>query len=113
MLKSLINNLLGREANKPLWEGKEEEENKVVVFTASEGGKEWRRDNILIVDKGITGCVVYIYNQHEITSLWPEELYLRAHEDTIICDVPNLVVLREFLTRLYNDRPPRFYTRDY
>jgi len=111
LLKSLINNLLGRGRNKQPWEGEEEEE--VIVFTASEGGKEWKRDNILIVDKGITGCLVYIYNQDEITSLWPEELYLRAHEDTIICDVPNLVVLREFLTRLYNDRPPRFYTGNY
>ena len=81
------------------------EEEEVIVFTASEGGKEWRRDNILIEEKRI--------NQHQITSLWPEELYLRAHEDTIICDVPNLVILREFLTRLYNDKPPRFYTGDY
>ena len=110
MLKSLINNLLGRGRNKQPWEGKEDE---VVVFTASGGGKEWKRDNILIVDKGISGYLVYIYNQYEITSLWPEETALKAHEDTIICDVPNLIILIDFLTRLYNDRPPRFYTGDY
>ncbi len=108
MLKSLINNLLGREGHSEIKEGGE-----IVVFTASQGGREWKGDNVLILDKGLSGYLVYIYNQYEITSLWPKELELKAHEDTIICDVPNLVVLREFLTRLYNDRPPRFYTGDY
>jgi hypothetical protein len=108
LLKSLINNLLGRAGHLQI-----EEEEPIVVFTANEEGKEWKRDNILIVDKGLSGYLVYIYNQHEITSLWPEETALKAHEDTIICDVPNLVILMEFLTRLYNDRPPRFYTGDY
>ena len=107
MLKSLINNLLGRGRNKQPWE--EQEENKVIVFFIKEGGKEWKRDNVLILDKGISGYLIYIYDKEEITDPWPSEEVLKGHEDTIICDVPNVSALRDFLSRLHKDRPPRFY----
>ena len=78
-----------------------------VVFEAR-GNDSWQLDNVVVFFKPPSGYIVYIYPLIDYIEPHPSELQLKANEATIICDVPGVEPILEFLPRLFNDRACRF-----
>ena len=64
---------------------------KTISFDYSEEDKKWYKENIVIEKKG-TDFLVSVWEGDEI----------------INCDVPSIPSLINFLTRLFNGKPPTF-----
>lgn len=78
-----------------------------VVFEAR-GNDSWQLDNVVVFYKPPSGYIVYIYPLIDYIEPHPSELQLKANEATIICDVPGIEPILDFLPRLFNDRACRF-----
>ena len=79
----------------------------VVVFKARDNDS-WQLDNVVVFYKPPSGYIVYIYPLIDYIEPHPSELQLKANEATVICDVPGIEPILDFLPRLFNDRACRF-----